>query len=271
MTGSAEGLSRLILELREKTGAGMMDCKKALAEAGGRMDEAMTALRKKGLAHAAKISSRATKEGLIAFASEEGRGALIELNCETDFVARTGDFGQLGAALARAAASGRLSGPQDAAPAIEPVFQKLRENIALRRWQRYEPRTPGHVAGYIHLGGKTGAMIEVGASSAAEALSSELKELAKELLFQIVALSPRFLDRTGVSAADVAREREIYTELLRKEGKLGKLFYQAFCLLEQPYVRDNKTPITALIEQAAKKLGGPAPTVRRFIRYQLGE
>ncbi|MBI4376399.1 MAG: translation elongation factor Ts [Elusimicrobia bacterium] len=272
-------VNRMIMDLRDKTGAGIMDCKKALTESRFNFDEALTALRKKGLADAAKKSTRVTKEGLVAFAVGSDAAAIIELNCETDFVARTSEFQALAAQLASEYAQGQLKEVEDAKALIQPVFAKLGENMALRRVERFEKRPGGFLAGYVHLGGKTGALIEL---SAPAAQAGALSELAKELLFQIVAAYPRYLRREDVPSAQIEKEKEIFTEQLKAEGKpeasipkivegkVNKLFYQSQCLLEQMSIRDNKTPISKMLEEAGKKLGG-AVTVARFARYQLGE
>ncbi|MBI4371951.1 MAG: translation elongation factor Ts [Elusimicrobia bacterium] len=275
--------TQMIKDLREKTGAGMMDCKRALDEAKGDLPQALTLLRKKGLADAAKKSARVTKEGLVAFALSGRSGAVVELNCETDFVARTPDFQQLAKALAEKAAAGQLRGVEAAnEDLVKPLVAKLGENMALRRFERFEFKGAGLIAGYIHLGAKKGALVELAAPSEAAAKAPELAELAKELLLQIVGFSPKYLSRTEVPAADVAREREIHTEILRKEGKpeaqivkivegkINKLFYQQWCLLDQLSVRDNKTSVAELLKAAGAKLGG-AVSVVRFARYQLGE
>ena len=274
-------LNKLILDLREKTGAGMSDCKKALTEANGKFDDALTILRKKGLSDAAKKSSRVTKEGVIAFALSGKAGAIIELNSETDFVARTAEFQALGGALAQKAADGTLAKVEDAQPLVQPVFAKLGENMGLRRFERFELKADGLIAGYIHLGAKKGALVELTAP-AGKGGAPELAELAKELLLQIVGFSPKYLDRSSVPAADIEKEKEIYTELLRKEGKpeaqipkiiegkINKLFYQSLCLVDQLSVRDNKTSVSVIIKETGTKLGGPV-TVTRFARYQLGE
>ena len=275
-------LNRLIMDLREKTGAGIMDCKKALTETNGGFDEAVTVLRKKGLADAAKKSARVTKEGVVAYALCGNAGAIVELNSETDFVARTGEFQQLAAALAAHAAQGVLKSVEEAQPLIQPVFAKLGENMGLRRFERFELKTPGLIAGYIHLGGKKGALIQISTSSPEAAKSEILSNIAKELLLQIVGFSPRYLRREDVPAQALEKERDIYTEVLRKEGKpeaaipkivegkIQKLFYQSFCLLEQVSVRDNKTPVINLIKEAGQKLSCGVEVVR-FARYQLGE
>ncbi|MBI4677986.1 MAG: translation elongation factor Ts [Elusimicrobia bacterium] len=275
-------LKELITELRSKTGAGMMDCKRALEESKGKLDEAVTLLRKKGLADAARRSARVTKEGLIAYAEHGGAGALIELNCETDFVAKTEEFSSLALTLARKAAEGSLRETSQALGLLEPAFAKLKENLSFRRLERFAPLGPGVIAGYVHHGSKKGAMIELSAPSPEAAKSEALGLLAKELNLQIVGFSAKYLDKAAVPEADVARERDIFTEVVRKEGKpeaaipkivegkLNKLFFQASCLLEQMSVRDNKTPVANLLKDAGAKAGGPV-TVRRFARFQLGE
>ncbi|MHB2025701.1 MAG: translation elongation factor Ts [Elusimicrobiota bacterium] len=292
--------SALILELRQKTGAGFMDCKKALAESNGRMEEALTVLRKKGLADAAKRSARATGEGRVAIkiAASKSQGlsgdavtnfiigcgdsAMVELNCETDFVARTPDFESLAAAIAEKTADGTLRGANDAQDLISPLTTKLGENITLKRMARYQPKNAASsIAGYIHHGGKIGALMEMSFASGDAAQSDAAAVLAKELLLQIVGFSPRYLSREEVPAEIIAKEKEIHAEILRKEGKpeaavakivegkINKLFYQAFCLIDQVSVRDNKTPISQVIADAGKQLGGPV-SVLRFTRYQVG-
>ena len=273
-----------ILKLREKTGAGMMNCKKALTEAAGDYDKAVEILRNKGLADAAKRSVRTTKEGLICgFVSADGKtGAIIELDCETDFVAKTEEFKNLAQALARAACEGQLASPDSAAPIIQPVLAKLGENMVLRRFERFGLQGPGLLACYVHTsGGKKGAMIELSCSSDSVAAHEAIAEVAKELAMQTVAMSPKWVSRSDVPAEAVAKEKEIYTEVVRKEGKpeaavgkivegkLNKLFFGAYCLGEQVSMRDNKTPMSKLVEEAAQKAGGTA-AVKRLARYQLG-
>jgi len=282
MTSSALDMGRLIKDLREKTGAGITDCKRALEAAGGRLDDALTALRKKGLADAARRCARATKEGAVAFAVAGSTGAIIELNCETDFVARTEEFKALARTLAEKAAAGGLKPGEDAAALVQPVRAKLGENMGLRRWERFALPGAGLIAGYVHPGAKKGALIELAAANAAAAAHPAVLELAKEMLLQIVGFSPKYLRREDVPAADIAKERDIHAEILRREGKpeaaipkivegkLKKLFYQAFCLLDQLSVRDNKTPVAGIIKEACAKAGGEVQVVR-FARYTLGE
>ncbi|MBI5242442.1 MAG: translation elongation factor Ts [Elusimicrobia bacterium] len=276
--------SELIRRLREKTGAGMMDCKKALVEGKGDFEKAVEHLRKKGLSDAAKRSARITKEGLIgSYISPCGKkGAVVELNCETDFVAKTEEFRELASALAEAAGEGRLPGPESAGPIIAPMQAKLGENMGLRRFDRFELKGPGLLAAYVHTqGGKKGAMIELSCGSDALAAHEAVAALARELALQTVAMSPKWVKRSDVPQAVVEKEKEIFAEVTRKdgkpeaavgkivEGKLNKLFFGAFCLLEQPSMRDPKIVMSSLVDDAAKKAGGKVE-VRRFARYQLG-
>ncbi|MBI5884401.1 MAG: translation elongation factor Ts [Elusimicrobia bacterium] len=273
---------KLISELRVKTGAGMMDCKKALEASNGNLEEAVVWLRKKGLADAAKRAARATKEGRIAFERDGKAGALVELNSETDFVAKTPEFAELAKSLAAKAAKGEVTCQGCAVPFIEPLQAKLKENMGLRRVERFVPSGPALVAGYIHHDAKKGAMIEIEAPSDAAAGSEALETLANELLLQVVGSGAKYLDRASVPQADVDREREIHAEVVRKEGKpeaavpkivegkLNKLFFQAHCLMEQMTLKDGKVAVAGLVKEASAKVGGEV-SVRRFVRYTLGE
>ena len=280
--------TQLIKDLREKTGAGMMDCKRALDESKGNFDAALVVLRKKGMADAAKKSARATKEGAVAFKIDGKAGAIIEINSETDFVAKGADFQAMVKIVAEKAAAGSLKSLESANEEwVKPLVGKLGENMALRRFDRFELKGPGLIAGYAHqtdpsVPAKKGALVEISTSSEAAAKAPEVAELAKELLLQIVGFSPKYLNRSEVPAADIEKEKEIHTDMLRKEGKpeasipkiiegkINKLFYQQWCLLDQLSVRDNKTPVSEFLKAAGVKLGGPV-TVTRFLRYQLGE
>jgi elongation factor Ts len=277
--------SSLIRELREKTGAGMMDCKRALDEAKGDLQGAITILRKKGMADAAKKSSRATKEGAVAFRVDGKHGAIVELNSETDFVAKGADFQAMVKTVLEKASAGTLKSVEAANDEfVKPLVGKLGENMALRRFDRFELKGSGLIAGYAHqtdlaVPAKKGALIEL---SCAKADAPELAELAKDLLLQIVGASAKYLDRSEVPAADIEKEKEIHTEILRKEGKpeasipkiiegkINKLFYQQWVLLDQVLQKDNKLTVTGLIKSASEKLGAEVKVVR-FVRYQLGE
>ncbi len=275
----------LIRELREKTGAGMMDCKRALDEAKGDLQGAVTILRKKGMADAAKKSSRATKEGAVAFKVDANRGAIVEINSETDFVAKGADFQAMVGIVVDKAMNGLLKGLEAANEEfVKPLVGKLGENMNLRRFDRLELPGAGLIAGYAHqpdpaVPAKRGALIML---TAPKGDVPELAELAKELLLQIVGASPKYLTRAEVPGADIEKEKEIHTEILRKEGKpdaqiakivegkINKLFYQQWVLLDQVSLRDNKKTIGDIVKDAGAKLGGEVKVVR-FVRYQLGE
>ena len=280
--------TQLIKDLREKTGAGMMDCKRALDEAKGNYEDALVILRKKGMADAAKKSARVTKEGAVAFKIDGKAGAIVEINSETDFVAKGADFQAMVKSVVEKAAAGQLKSVEAAnEELVKPMVGKLGENMALRRFDRFELKGFGLVSGYAHqtdmaVPAKKGALVQIETSTEAAAKSPEVAELAKELLLQIVGFSPKYLNRSEVPAADIEKEKEIHTEILRKEGKpeasipkiiegkINKLFYQQWCLLDQISVRDNKTPVTEFVKAAGAKLGATI-TVTRFVRYQLGE
>jgi elongation factor Ts len=279
--------TQAIKELREKSGAGMMDCKRAYDEAKGDFNEAMVILRKKGMADAAKKSGRVTKEGAVAFKIDGKSGAIIEINSETDFVSKGADFQAMVKNVVEKAAAGTLKSVESAnEELVKSMVGKLGENMALRRFDRFELKSPGLIAGYAHqtdlaVPAKKGALIELSAPNDAAASSPELAELAKDLLLQIVGAEAKYLNRSEVPAADIAKEKEIHTEILTKEGKpadkiagivegkINKLYYQQWVLLDQVLQRDNKLTVSALIKAAGAKLGGEVKVVR-FVRYQLG-
>lgn len=276
---TASASNEVILQLRAKTGAGFMDIKRALGEAGGDFDKALEILRKKGLADVSKRTARAVKEGLIHCAGAASAGGLVELNCETDFVARTPDFQALAKTLADKVAQGKVQRVEDAQSDLSPVAAKLGENIVFRRFERFvlPDGKPGLVKGYVH-GGRKGALIELGGVSGGP--DSKLAWLATELLLQTVAMSPKWLKSQDVPPATLEKEREIYAEQAKAEGKPleahpkiveGRLrkFFQEYCLLDQLHIRDNKTPISQILAQVGSELKAEIE-VRRFVLFQLG-
>jgi len=277
-------LAEQIRGLREKTGAGMTDCKKALDEAGGDFDKAVESLRKKGLASAAKKSARTTSEGVIAcYVAGDGKSAaIIELACETDFVAKTEEFQKAADGLAESVCNGEITESEQAEAKVKDLVAKLGENMKLARFERYALESAGKLGFYIHSAGrKKGALVELTAENDAAGSSSAADELLKELGMQIVAMSPRWTRRDEVPSDELDKEREIYSEAVRKEGKpeaavpkivegkIEKLFFKAFCLLEMPSMRDNKTPMKDIIAEKSKEAGGSL-SVKRFARFQLG-
>jgi elongation factor Ts len=279
----------MVKRLRDQTGAGMMECKNALTEAAGDFDEATTILRKRGLASAAKKAGRTTSEGLIGsrLAADASAGTLVEVNCESDFVARTTDFQQLVEDVLTeieragdAASAAWLKDPN--APVIRLVaakIGKLGENIAVPRYVRYAGK--GHVGQYIHLGGKIGVQVEFGGVTPAVAGREEFTTLVKEIAMQIAAANPSYATRDAVPADALAKEKEIYRAQMENsgkpanvldkivEGKLGSFFSQVV-LVDQPSIRDPKVTVKDVITAASKTLGATV-AVTRFARLKVGE
>jgi elongation factor Ts len=276
-----------VKKLRDQTGAGMMDCKAALTEANGNFEEATTLLRKRGLATAAKKAGRATNEGLIGsrLSADHSTGILVEVNCESDFVARTEDFQQLIEDVLNeidkagdAADQAWLDDPEGPVKKrLAATIGKLGENMAVPRFVRYAGK--GFIGQYIHLGGKLGVQVEFTGVDAQIAGRDEVQTLAKELAMQVAASSPSYVSRAEVPAEILDRERAIYraqvegkpAAVIEKivEGKLGS-FYSQVVLPDQPSIRDPKTSVADVLAAAAKALGRPV-TVTRFARLKVGE
>jgi elongation factor Ts len=293
--------AKLVKELRDKTGAGMMDCKKALKDAEGGLDEAVKILREKGIAKADKRSDRAAADGLIFSAIGEGgsQGVILELNCETDFVARTDDFQAVVSTMAEEIAANSGAENVDALMEMDSKSQsgkkikelitdaitKLGENIKFPRFEVFNLQGSGAIGTYIHLGSKIGVMIEIGLEKADNAKSDKVTALAKELSMQIAASRPTYVSRDEVPQTAIDEEKEILVkqaendpknagkprEILEKivVGRLGKMFYEDNCLLDQPSNRDPKQKIKDVINAVSKEIDDKI-TVRRFVRYQVG-
>jgi elongation factor Ts len=273
----------MVKELREKTGAGMMDCQRALAEANGDMDEAVKVLRKKGLAAAAKKAGRTAKDGLVALALKaDGReAAIVEVNCETDFVARTEEFQGFVKAIADQVLAERLTDlaaalqrPASFDPehtveqAVAARIAKIGENILLSRVAYLGAGDGMQIGSYLHMGGKIGVLVELGAGAD--------EETVKDVAMHIAAAEPRFVCSGEVPAEVINEEREIAraqasaagkpAQVLDKiaDGKVAK-FYELACLLDQPFVKDPAQTVGAML-----KAKGDVPVVR-FLRFKLGE
>lgn len=279
----------MVKKLREQTGAGMMECKNALTEAGGNFDEATTILRKRGLASASKKAGRATKEGLIGnrLSADRSSGILVEVNCESDFVARTDDFRQLIDQVLTAiehagdaANEAWLADPNgEVGKLVAAKIGKLGENMAVPRFVRYAGS--GYVGQYIHLGGKIGVMVEFSGVTPAVRGREEFATLVKEIAMQIAAASPTHTSREAVPADVLDKERAIYRAQMEGsgkpanvidkivEGKLGS-FYAQVVLVEQPSIRDPKQTVQDVIAAANKALGASLG-VSRFVRLKVGE
>jgi len=266
-----------VKDLREKTGVGMMDAKKALEEAGGDFEQAVDLLRKKGLSAAAKKADRVASEGMIAFCSAGKIGVLAEINSETDFVSKNPEFQQFAKTIAElvsaqnpadvAALSLLKQGGENVEARRQTLVQKIGENIAIRRFERYE--TDGSIALYLH-GSRIGVMVDFAGGD---------EQLGKDLAMHIAAANPQHLSRETVPADIIARERAVYESQAKESGKpaaiIGKIidgkmekFYADFCLVEQIYIKDPDGKLK--VKDLLKKAGGNA-AIRRFVRYQLGE
>jgi elongation factor Ts len=286
----AEITAQAVKVLRETTGAGMMDCKKALAEADGNLERAVEVLRERGLAKAGKRAGRETSEGAIALALAGAAGGLVELGCETDFVAKTPDFQSLAESLAQVVAEdSSIDGPpalldadlegRKVSEQIAETVGKVGENIVPKRVSRLEVDGAGRVGGYVHAGGKLGVLVALRTEAAGDAVDA----LAKDVAMHVAAAdpSPVAVDRDGVSPELIQKERDILKRQAEQEGKPEKVvekivegrirkYFAEVCLLEQAFVKDPDQSVAALLEKAAEQLGAPV-SVAGFVRFRLGE
>lgn len=268
-----------IKDLRERTGAGMMDCKVALKESGGNIEKAIDFLRKKGVAQAAKRAGRDAKEGLIVARIEGHTAAIVEVNCETDFVARTDDFKGLALMALEAVLEGgeKELTSEKIANRVAELSGKIGEKILVRRAKLVQGQ--GALFYYIHSNQKLGVIVDLSADKTETRKDPAFQELGKHLTMQVAASNPICLKRDQMPSDIVEREKAIFTEEVKGKpmtivekilrGKLEK-FYQGTCLLEQPFIRDEKMSVQKLIDDTAKKLGDKIQ-VNQFVRLQLGE
>ena len=263
----AQITAAMVKELREKTGAGMMDCKKALAETDGDQAKAIDYLREKGIAKAGKKADRVAAEGVVgAYVSDDAKvGSVVEVNCETDFVANTDNFHAMVDKIAKHIADTNpadVDALNDSVMDGKKVSDFITEKISIRRFARYE--TAGRVASYIHMGGKIGVLVELTGGEA---------QLGKDVAMQIAAANPSCVDRAGVDPAALAHEREVLKAQALEEGKPEKIvekmvdgrinkYYKEVCLVEQSFVKDP--------EQTIKQVLGDVE-VKGFARFMLGE
>ena len=275
----AEITAAAVAKLRELTNAGMMDCKKALTESSGDIAAAVDILRKKGAATATNKGGREAREGLIAqYIAPGGRlGVLVEVNCQTDFVARNEMFLSFTDGVAKRLAA--EDKPDFEADRIQMVAA-IRENIQIPRSAKIEVVGNGLVAAYIHTGAKVGVLVEVGAGKEATVGTDEFRQLVRDITLQIAAGSPTAVTRDEVSADVVTKEKEIAAEQAKNkppqaiakivEGKMEK-FFQGCCLVDQGFVkRNSEISVKEHVASIAKQLGDEI-TIRRFVRFQVGE
>ncbi|MBG87592.1 MAG: translation elongation factor Ts [Verrucomicrobiales bacterium] len=267
-----------VKELRQRTGVGMMDCKKALTEADGDIDAAIDILRKKGAAKAVKKGDRDANEGLIAqnISGDSKSGVLVEVNCETDFVAKNDDFKGYCDGVAK---SLNDSPETDLEEGRIAAVQKMGENIKISRSDRWQVDGEGALASYIHTGGKVGVLVEVGTGKGDTPGSDAFKQLVRDITLQIAAASPQSVDRDGLDTAELDKEKEIIREQMKDKpekalegiirGKMEKHF-QTCCLIDQGFVKQNgDISVKEHIANVAKEVDDEI-SVRRFLRYQVG-
>jgi elongation factor Ts len=276
----AEFTASDVARLREMTGVGMMDCKKAMTEANGNLETAVEILRKKGQTGAANKSLKEAREGLIvAHVAPGGKlGVLAEINCQTDFVARNDDFKAFADEVARAYAA---NPGVDLEARRTAMVSKIGENIRLARNQRLEVSGAGQVAAYIHTGAKVGVLVEVGCGKDDTTGREEFKQLVKDITLQIAAAHPGVVSRDDVPKALIEKEDEINRQSDRLKGKpaqamdkilqgMREKFYQTYCLVDQGFVKDPEKTVNAYVAEVGKKLGDEIK-IRSFLRFQVGE
>jgi elongation factor Ts len=286
----AEITAALVKDLREQTGAGMMDCKAALTETKGDVESAIDWLRKKGLSKAAKKADRVAAEGLIGISTAPGKAAMVEVNAETDFVARNDHFQGLVKLIADAALSNggdaeavkaAKVGSKTVQEAISSAIATIGENMSLRRATSLSVGK-GVVGTYMHNSiseglGKIGVLVALESSGDAQ----ELTALGRLVAMHIAAANPLAVDPSGLSAEVIEREKGVLADKAKASGKPAnviekivesglKTFYKEVCLLEQPYVHDDKKNVAQALKEAEGKVGGPIK-LTGFVRYKLGE
>jgi len=289
----AEITASLVKELRDKTNAGMMECKNALKETEGDVDAAIKFLRERGAIKAAKKADREAKEGIVSanIDAQSRSGVLVEVNCETDFVAKNDNFKAFVTELTDAVAGSDASDIEAANSIsknegslddfVKAKVIELGENLQFRRMIRYDVEGSGVVASYIHLGGKVGVLLEVNCNKDDTASNDSFRELVKDLTLHIAAASPAGIGRDEIPSDLVEAEKDLFRkqmedsgkppEIMDKiiEGKLGK-FYSTVCLLEQGFIKDPDQTISDLLSAKGKELDDEL-TVRRFTRFGVGE
>jgi elongation factor Ts len=280
----------MVKELRDKTGAGMMDCKAALTECSGDLESAVDWLRKKGLSKAAKKAGRVAADGLIGVAATANKGILVEVNSETDFVARNDLFQGLVKMIANVALDvgadvdkilGARIGDRTTADAISETIAKVGENMTLRRAAGLAVGQ-GVVASYMHNSpgdglGRIGVIVTLQSTGNAD----ELKAIGRQVAMHVAAANPQAVDSSGLDAATIERERNVLGDKAKAQGKPAnvvekivesglKTFYKEVCLLDQPFIHDDKKSVAQALKESEGKVGAPIK-VGGFVRFALGE
>ncbi len=287
----AEISAATVMKLRKMSGQGMMDCKQALADANGDMDEAMQILRKKGLATLAKRAERETSQGLVVGKiTDDGKtSVIVTLCCETDFVAKSDDFIAAAGKLTDYALACSDDQSKDALLAAKVAGQSLNdlvtelvsktgEKTQLGDYAKFKLQGPGLLALYIHFNKKVGTMLQIQTSDNKVAASAGIKSIANDIAMHITAAKPLALDKSAIDAKTIEREKAVYAEQIKDkpadmigkivEGKMKKFFAEN-CLIEQPFVKDDKKSVKQVLDEAAKSAGGTAQIIR-FVRFDIG-
>lgn len=281
---------QMVKDLREKTGAGMGDCKKALVDANGDSKEAIEILRKKGAASAEKRASKTANEGIVAsrISNDYKNASIVELNCETDFVARNEEFIKYADTVADAYHNNNVNsldellsvnfGTDTVQGIHNEILAKFSENISIRRFEKINTSN-GFIVDYIHAGSKLGVLIEF--EGEVTNVTEPARLLGRDIAMQVAAMSPRFVDRSIVNQETLDKEKEIYTQAAIAEGKKqeiaeriaqGKLdkFFNEYCLIEQTFVKDPNKVVNDVVSEISKELGTPVK-IKSYRRYFLGE
>ncbi|WP_058485184.1 translation elongation factor Ts [Defluviitalea phaphyphila] len=283
--------AKMVKELREMTGAGMMDCKKALTEADGDMEKAVEVLREKGLAKAAKKSGRIAAEGLVKdYISEDGKvGAIVEVNSETDFVAKNEEFRTFVEQVAKQVSMTKSTNIEDfmkeewildSSKTVQDVLNEkisvIGENLNIRRFVKFETQE-GIISSYIHGGGRIGVLVELNCKN----ITDKVKEVAKDIAMQVAAINPKYISKEDVPSDFIEKEREILKQQALNEGKPANIVekmiegrlaknLKEICLVDQPYIKDGDITVGKYLESVSKELGDDI-TIKNFVRYETGE
>ena len=271
-----------IKKLREQTGAGMMDCKTALKEAEGNLDKAVKILKEKGLAAAAKRSTRATEEGKIFTKITSGKAVILELSCETDFVARNENFLKLGESLVEAViASGATAITEDLSNMVKEAVGKLKENMELKKLKVLDIADDEYVVDYIHGIGNIGTLIKLKSDSKDVLASDAVKEFAFDSALHVAAFNPVALSPEAIDPAYIKEQEEIFTKQAESLGKPEKVIQgiikgklskhmSEICFLNQPFVKDDKKKVAQVLADTAKAAGGKLD-ITEYVYFRVGE
>ncbi len=281
----------LVKELRQKSGVGMMDCKKALVEADGDMERAMDILKEKGMAKAAKKSGRIAAEGAVVTEINGKKGLMLEVNCETDFAGKSEDFLNVATELKKyffenAKEENEVvemteSYDEKVEEIVHNAIAKIGENIKPRRFVKYNVSDNSMIHSYVHMGGKIGVMLEVEAEDASVLEKDELKQMADGIAMQIASMNPDCVDVKDFSQEKIAKEKEVFLVQVKEMGKPEKIaekivegkirkFVSENTLLEQEFVMDSDKKVKDYVKDVAKTLGTKL-TIKKFDRFELGE